>query len=360
MRNKVAVAALIFVACCSVIEQPVQAASLLQNVEKSLNRINRQLCANLPSTKCKTSKATAAHKRKAKAGPATPQPDVPTKVVPVAPVEPTEVPAVVPPLPKFRPADLKPVTAPPAVKQAPEPKSKVLAEPVPPPVQVPVPAPVQTAVPVPIPMPKLTQPAVVEPLTPPVPIIPPTSDQASACLAALAATGASFSPVPQPSTNSTCVIDTPVRINSVATKVGKVKLPDQPTVNCAYALKLSSFIDQRVQPLAQLAAGSALVAMGTGPGFDCRGRNGESSAKMSEHAIGDAVDIVYFRFADKSQILVKDALNVQSPGFVFLRDVRASACTEFKTVLGPGANAAHAEHFHMDLEVRRGGSRLCE
>ena len=81
---------------------------------------------------------------------------------------------------------------------------------------------------------------------------------------------------------------------------------------------------------------------------------------MSEHAIGDAVDIVYFKLANKSQMLVKDALNVQSTSFAFLRDVRAAACDEFTTVLGPGANKAHAEHFHIDLETRNGGYRLCE
>ena len=139
-----------------------------------------------------------------------------------------------------------------------------------------------------------------------------------------------------------------------------VKLPDQPIFNCTFALKLSQFVDQHVQPLAQQSMGSAVVAMGTGPGFNCRGRNGDSGGKMSEHAIGNAVDIEYIKLADKSQIQVKDALNVQSPSFAFLRDLRASACNEFTTVLGPGANAAHAEHFHIDLEVRRGGYRLCE
>jgi hypothetical protein len=186
------------------------------------------------------------------------------------------------------------------------------------------------------------------------------AEQASACLVALAATSTSFVPVPQPGRSSACQIDTPVRLNSLSTKAGVVKLPDLPTVNCAFALKLSQFVNQRVQPLAQQSAGSAVAAMGTGPGFDCRGRNGDSSAKLSEHGIGNAVDIVYFKFANKSQILVKDALNVQSPSFGFLRDIRAAACDEFTTVLGPGANKAHAEHFHIDLEVRNGGYRLCE
>ena len=172
--------------------------------------------------------------------------------------------------------------------------------------------------------------------------------------------GTSFAPVPQPETSLACQVDTPVRLNSLLTKAGVVKLPDQPTFNCAFALKLSQFVDQQMQPLVQKSMGSTVVAMGTGPGFNCRGRNGDFSAKMSEHAIGDAVDIEYMKLGNALRIQVKDALSVESPSFAILRDLRALACNEFTTVLGPGANAAHAEHFHIDLEVRRGGYRLCE
>ncbi|MEO9169310.1 MAG: extensin family protein, partial [Aestuariivirga sp.] len=246
----------------------------------------------MPSSKCKKFKAKSVHKVKPKASTAAPV-DTPTKTVPQVPVAPAIVPRVAPPLPKLRPADLNTDTPVEAPKLSPiVPPPPIVKKPVPPAAVVPV---IPSAPPAPA-MAKPVSPAAVVPVTPPVPpivaepvtpLVPPsTSNQASACLAALAATGASFTPVAEPSTNSTCVIDTPVRINSLATKVGVVKLPDQPTVNCAYALKLSSFIDQRVQPLAQQSVGSAVAAFGTGPGFDCRGRNGDSSAKMSEHAHG--------------------------------------------------------------------------
>ena len=359
MRIRAALAALAVVVCANSIEQPVQAKSLVQGIEQSLNRINRQLCANMPSSKCKKFRATSKHKSKAKPKDSSAAPvTVPPKalpVIPAAPVTHAVVPRLAPPLPKPRPADLNTdiharahktpaiVLPPPAVAKAAPPA--VVA-----PVTPPAPPPPAEA--------KPALPAVVAPVIPPVP--PAMAEQASACLTALAATSTSFVPVPQPGRSSACQIDTPVRLNSLSTKAGVVKLPDLPTVNCAFALKLSQFVNQRVQTLAQQSSGSAVTAMGTGPGFDCRGRNGDSSAKLSEHGIGNAVDIVYFKFANKSQIFVKDALNVQSPSFGFLRDIRAAACDEFTTVLGPGANKAHAEHFHIDLEVRGGGYRLCE
>lgn len=43
----------------------------------------------------------------------------------------------------------------------------------------------------------------------------------------------------------------------------------------------------------------------------------------------------------------------------FLRDIHASACKIFGTVLGPEANNAHKNHFHLDMAPRQRGS-FCE
>ena len=48
-----------------------------------------------------------------------------------------------------------------------------------------------------------------------------------------------------------------------------------------------------------------------------------------------------------------------SPASSFVRQVLLEACQSFKTVLGPEANAAHKDHFHFDMEPRRGRA-LCE
>jgi len=44
---------------------------------------------------------------------------------------------------------------------------------------------------------------------------------------------------------------------------------------------------------------------------------------------------------------------------VFLKKIHKGACTGFSTVLGPEANAAHADHFHLDLG-RNGRYQICE
>ena len=48
-----------------------------------------------------------------------------------------------------------------------------------------------------------------------------------------------------------------------------------------------------------------------------------------------------------------------TPAANFIHAIHASACTMFGTVLGPEANDAHREHFHVDL-APRSGAAFCE
>ena len=58
-------------------------------------------------------------------------------------------------------------------------------------------------------------------------------------------------------------------------------------------------------------------------------------------------------------------IDVRKPGlFAFrkrglLNTVRADGCEYFTTVLGPGYNRDHADHFHFDIKARRSGHRAC-
>jgi hypothetical protein len=99
---------------------------------------------------------------------------------------------------------------------------------------------------------------------------------------------------------------------------------------------------------------SPVDRISTGPGFECRGRNGDGSAKVSEHGYGNAVDITTIHLRNGKVLNVADS--------TLLHGVRASACGYFTTVLGPGANAAHASHFHFDMGVhgKSGNYRICQ
>ena len=54
-------------------------------------------------------------------------------------------------------------------------------------------------------------------------------------------------------------------------------------------------------------------------------------------------------------------IDVRRPGFFMFRqksllnNIRQGGCEYFNTVLGPGYNADHADHFHFDIKERRNG-----
>ncbi len=84
--------------------------------------------------------------------------------------------------------------------------------------------------------------------------------------------------------------------------------------------------------------------------------------KLSEHAFGNAVDIEYLKTAGGETLAVQGAGFGMTSNARLLKDLRGSGCRYFTTVLGPGTNAAHARHFHFDLERRgrKGNHKLCE
>jgi hypothetical protein len=192
--------------------------------------------------------------------------------------------------------------------------------------------------------------------------LPDDVGEDSDCLKSLASAGTTFVPVAQPSDKPECQIANPVRLVSVDVGGSKVKFIGEPVLGCKFAQKFVTWIEREAVPLTIAELNAPLQRINTGPGFVCRGRNGDSSAKMSEHATGNAADIESLQLGGGKSIHVKDALDTQAYGFNLLKLLRASACNYFTTVLGPGANAAHSEHFHFDLERRKvsGTYRICQ
>lgn len=194
---------------------------------------------------------------------------------------------------------------------------------------------------------------------PPVPPLPKSVVDPS-CQGDLRASGAAFDVVATAVGTGGCRVDDPVRLRAVVTGAGRIVLPEGPTLACGFALQFSRYLAEAGKAAAALDKSLAKVA--TGPGFVCRGRNGDASAKLSEHAFGNAVDITNLELVNGGSVAVADAINPASPSYGLLRDLRGKACGYFSTVLGPGTNAAHATHFHFDLG-RHGKSatyRICE
>jgi hypothetical protein len=162
-------------------------------------------------------------------------------------------------------------------------------------------------------------------------------------------------------TDGRCTVEAAVALISVSTPSGKVELPGHPRTLCAFGLKFGRWIGETAAPIIAAHAGAALTAIDTGPGFECRARNGENSGKLSEHARGNAVDVVSFDLADRRRITVGDT-GLDEQLAIALKGLRTSACGYFTTVLGPGSNEAHKNHLHFDLALhgKSDNYRICE
>jgi hypothetical protein len=140
------------------------------------------------------------------------------------------------------------------------------------------------------------------------------------------------------------------------------RLNQEGTLTCPMVAAVDGWLERVVQPAAMARFGQPVVELRTMGTYSCRRmNNGGHSARMSEHAYANAIDIGGFRLADGSVITVlkgwKGGLEEQN----FLREVHAGACRNFATVLGPGADAFHYDHFHFDLarHGRRGDRSIC-
>lgn len=212
----------------------------------------------------------------------------------------------------------------------------------------------------------------------PVPAPPAVSPQGkpivalpdSACLRILSAVaGNRIRPAPSTAKVEAegCRVDDPVVVEALAVRTaegpGQVRLLPPPTVSCELARAVSLWLDTSLQPLARGAFGRELTALRVGGGHECRRRNRQAQGQLSEHATGKALDIFAFQLGEEKQGGV--AVSVERPNGLeqtrFLDGVRQSACGAFMTVLGPGADAAHANHLHVDVQQRRAASsRFCQ
>lgn len=142
--------------------------------------------------------------------------------------------------------------------------------------------------------------------------------------------------------------------------VGPVSVKPVATLACPIVSTLDRWFAESVQPAAQRWFGVRVVEIKQISAYSCRGMNGNPHAHISEHAFGNALDIAGFTLADGRRITVKDGWRGLPEEQGFLRDVQGGACQLFNTVLAPGSNPQHADHFHVDLMRRSSGRVICQ
>ena len=167
---------------------------------------------------------------------------------------------------------------------------------------------------------------------------------------------ASFASLPVLDGPGACGARDILRLDAVTMPDGRsVPLAQPAMLRCAMAEVLAHWIREDVGPAAA-AQGSLMASLVSYETYQCRGRNRIKGAKLSEHGKANAIDIIGVRLTDKRML---DWTDIATPKD-FRERIRASACERFMTVLGPGSDAYHEKHIHLDMAERSSGYRLCQ
>jgi hypothetical protein len=175
----------------------------------------------------------------------------------------------------------------------------------------------------------------------------------TACLERIARLGLRFESRPAVRENA-CHVDTPVLVSALP---NGVEVAPASLMTCPLAESLARWLGEVVGPEAERQFQSAPKKVLIGTSYQCRDqRNGE---KLSEHAFGNGLDVVGFGF-DKRAPLTIGSQTAGGSEEAFQSAVRQAACPIFATVLGPGSDADHGDHLHLDMRQRKANYRICQ
>lgn len=174
-------------------------------------------------------------------------------------------------------------------------------------------------------------------------------DDPQMCRAVLADSAFRAAPVPDRVAGAGCEFENALRVagSAIAYSSGFI-------ATCPLVVALALFESHVLQPAAEATFGQPVVGIDHLGTYACRNVNNRDAGRRSEHATANAIDIAGFRLKDGRRIVLpRDWGPPNAPPTTnearFLRDVHKRACGIFGSVLGPNYNAAHRDHFHMDL-----------
>jgi hypothetical protein len=182
-----------------------------------------------------------------------------------------------------------------------------------------------------------------------------TQPQSSLCQQQLGGF-AEFKALPSITGPGECIANDVVALDSVSLpNKHRIMLLPPATLRCPMAQVVALWLRDDVAPVIA-SLGTSLRGVETLDSFVCRGRNGASGGKISEHGRANALDVRALELADGSTIGLTDERVQKS----LRENLRQSACRRFTTVLGNGADAYHESHVHLDLLERSNHYRICQ
>ena len=133
-----------------------------------------------------------------------------------------------------------------------------------------------------------------------------------------------------------------------------VALNQPATMSCALAARIDDFERAVLQRVAVADLGKYVGRIDHLGAYSCRGTSNHTG-RVSEHALGLAIDIAGFRLTDGTEVSVERDWWAPGPKRDFLHHLARSACGYFSVVLTPSSDRDHFNHMHLDI----GPDRLC-
>ncbi len=187
------------------------------------------------------------------------------------------------------------------------------------------------------------------------PGVMPASERS--CRDELRRLGVEFRDIARISNGPTCGIDYPIELSGLS---GNIQVKPATRLNCQVTLAFAKWVKYELAPSSRARYWSGVQTIVPLGGYSCRRMNSSGRNPWSEHAKGNAIDVGKFVLKNGKQI------DVRKPGFFAFREkgllkaVRSDSCKYFHTVLGPGSDRHHNDHFHFDLRTRKSGYRHCD
>ncbi|WP_081158196.1 extensin family protein [Ensifer aridi] len=178
-----------------------------------------------------------------------------------------------------------------------------------------------------------------------------------ACRQRLRKLGVVFRDVPRIYNGPSCGIDYPIELSGLS---GNIAVKPAVKLNCQVTEAFAKWVKYELAPSSRYRYWSGVKTIKPLGGYSCRTMNSRRGNPMSEHARGNAIDVGKFVLKNGKEI------DVRRKGFFAFRErgllkaVRSDSCKYFNTVLGPGSDPFHKDHFHFDLRTRKSGYRHCD
>lgn len=176
------------------------------------------------------------------------------------------------------------------------------------------------------------------------------------CRQRLQRLGVKFRDLPAIARGRSCGIPYPIELQGLS---GGIQIKPAAQVNCQITEAFAKWVKNELAPSARLRYVSGVKSIHQMSSYSCRTMNSQRGASMSEHAKGNAIDVGKIVLNSGKQIVIR------KKGFFAFREkgllkaVRTDSCKYFTTVLGPGSDRFHKDHFHFDLRMRKSGYRHC-